>query len=583
MSLLPTPESHFNLVEVRDPTNVGWEDYKNYRFVEYYLKSALSFKIPISLTLIHNVINEESLARFEDRIKNTQWTYGWVPLNSTDYPDKIGELKTKGFIGKKRSFIVGAISQQEIGTGGHDLYFLLCKLIIGNSMCIKSDKTKDKKINQKKIPPFYNSYKLLTQDNMSVALISKDATGKGLSFQYELFKNNYICPLYVIKFLPIKDTIQKELDNFFCCKCRQKEAEVFCLVCEAYYDRDCYNVKHKAKGKIELSHGPWQELKHKQKQGFCSEHETREAEYYCLTCKRPVCSRCKIIVNQKANAHANHQVRDIFLAYEEETPNFFLADEIRKRAVLQLQRIKETVKALIEKQVLIEKEIDHEFREENDSIQSLTKEAKLKHFSVIAELNEMKKHLVNMDNYFHKCEGAMLEANLKPEAIWIKDNYEEVITDMFSNFDSIKLDYKVTPESFNEIKQTELKITKKIDAEREYFGIDTDEEIDKEDNYEYAHGMTKYIVSLKEEKDEAQKRKEKQAKDKQKQDFGEAKDPLKYVLEERIIDKQKEITVQELQKEVSMLVESKKDISQIDLNQNNASNNNLKDYNDNSE
>ena len=42
MSLLPTPESHFNLVEVRDPTNVGWDDYKNYRFVEYYLKSALS-------------------------------------------------------------------------------------------------------------------------------------------------------------------------------------------------------------------------------------------------------------------------------------------------------------------------------------------------------------------------------------------------------------------------------------------------------------------------------------------------------------------------------------------------------------
>ena len=188
-----------------------------------------------------------------------------------------------------------------------------------------------------------------------------------------------------------------------------------------------------------------------------------------------------------------------------------------------------------------------------------------------------------MDNYFHKCEGAMLEANLKPEAIWIKDNYEEVITDMFSNFDSIKLDYKVTPESFNEIKQTELKIIKKIDAEREYFGIQTDNEVDKEDDYEYARGMTKYIVSLKEEKDEAQKRKEKQAKDKQKQDFGEAKDPLKYVLEERIIDKQKEITVQELQKEVSMLVESKKDISQIELNQNNASNNNLKDYNDNSE
>ena len=562
MALRPTPESNLHLIEVRDPTNVSWSDYHNYRFVEYHLKSALSFKIPISITAIHNVINEEILTRFEDKIKNSQWTYGWVPLNSTDYPDKVGELKTKGFTNKKRSFIVGSINQQELGTIGHDLYFVLCKLITGNALCIK---TKDKKINEKKIPQYYNSYKLLTPDNMTVALISKDSTGKGLSFQYELFKNTFICPLFVIKFQQIKESIQKELDNFFCSKCRQKEAEVFCLVCEAYYDRDCYNVKHKAKGKTELSHGAWQELKHKQKQGYCSEHETKEAEYYCLTCKMPICSRCKIIVNQKANAHANHQVRDIFLSYEEETPNFFLADEIRKRAVEQLQRIKETVKALIEKQVLIEKEIDHEFREENDSIQALTKEAKLKHFSVIAELSEMKKHLVNMDNYFHKCEGAMLDANLKPEAIWIKDNYEEVITDMFSNFDSITLDYKVTPESFNEIKQTELRITKKIDIERKYFGIDEEEETDKDKAVELdkVHSMTKHIVSLKEEKDEAQKRKEKQAKDREKQDFGDAKDPLKYVLDERIIDKQKEVTLLEMQKEVSQLIDSK-NISQND-------------------
>ena len=153
----------------------------------------------------------------------------------------------------------------------------------------------------------------------------------------------------------------------------------------------------------------------------------------------------------------------------------------------------------------------------------------------------------------------MLDANLKPEAICIKDNYEEVITDMFSNFDSITLDYKVTPESFNEIKQTELRITKKIDIERKYFGIDEEEETDKDKAVELdkVHSMTKHIVSLKEEKDEAQKRKEKQAKDREKQDFGDAKDPLKYVLDERIIDKQKEVTMLEMQKEVSQLIESK--------------------------
>ena len=56
MALRPTPESNLHLIEVRDPTNVSWSDYHNYRFVEYHLKSALSFKIPISITAIHNVI-----------------------------------------------------------------------------------------------------------------------------------------------------------------------------------------------------------------------------------------------------------------------------------------------------------------------------------------------------------------------------------------------------------------------------------------------------------------------------------------------------------------------------------------------
>ena len=561
MSLTVAGNKNVYLNEITDSTLVDNSDYINYSFVEYYLKSALSFKIPITIQVIHNIKNDETHSKFKEKAKNSNWTYGWYPLNSTDYPDKIGELKTKGFTNKKRTFIVGGISQNELGTLGHDIYFLLCKLAIGNSLAIKSEKGKDKKINEKKIAPFYNSYKLLTPDNMTVALIPKDANGKGLTFQYELFKHTVVYPLYIVKFQQIKESIQKELDNFYCCKCLQKEAEVFCLVCEAYYDKDCYNLKHKSKTKSDLSHGPYQELRYKQKQGICTEHKNREAEYYCITCKRPICSRCKIIVNQKANAHANHQVRDIFLSYEDEIPNFFLADEIRKRAVNQLQRIKETVKALIEKQMLIEKEIDHEFGVENDSILSITKEAKLKHFSVIAELSEMRKHLVNMDHYFHKCEAAMLDANLKPEAIWIKDNYEEVITDMFSNFDEIKLDYKVNADSFYDIQQTDLRIIKRIDIEKSGFEFKEGEEYEidhiiERDNH---HLLTKKIVSLKEQKDEAQKRKEKQAKDREKQDFGDSKNPLRYVLEERQLDKQKEMTNLKMNKMVEGLFDNRQD------------------------
>ena len=199
MTLAPTSDNNIAFIDVKDPTIVNWTNFSSYRFVEYYIKSALTFKIPIVIEAIHNVKNEDTLVKFDDRIKQMQWTYGWFPLNSTDYPDKIGELKTKGFINKKRRFIIGTISQQELGTLGHDLYFLLCKRRIGNSLCIKSDKTKDKKINEKKIPLYYNSYKLLTLDNMTISLNGKDTNVRGLTFQYELFKNSYIYPLYVVK------------------------------------------------------------------------------------------------------------------------------------------------------------------------------------------------------------------------------------------------------------------------------------------------------------------------------------------------------------------------------------------------
>jgi len=251
------------------------------------------------------------------------------------------------------------------------------------------------------------------------------------------------------------ENIQKMKDNYFCSKCKLKEANFFCIDCEAYYDEECYMLKHRPKGKNEhLNHGQPQKLKSNQKEGYCCEHKSREAEYFCVHCKKPICSRCKMLAE---NIHSQHQVRDLYQAYDEELPNIYMANEIRKRCILQLNKIKRTIKLLIEKQILIEKEIDHEFREENDHIQSLTKEAKIKHFSIIAELNEMKKHLVNMDTYFLNREKSMTEIKLKPEAMWIKENYEEIITDMFKNFDSINLNYKVNSNSFKKVKKNRIK------------------------------------------------------------------------------------------------------------------------------
>ena len=237
-----------------------------------------------------------------------------------------------------------------------------------------------------------------------------------------------------------------------------------------------------------------------------------------------------------------HPVKDIYQAFDEELPNTYLYTDIRKRAVKMFEKIKETLKSLRNKQKMIEKEIEHEFRDENDVIQSLTKEAKLKHFSVSSELNEMKKHITNMNSYYSRCHKSMEDAKLYPEALWIKDNHEEVINDIYKNFSVINLDYKVDKESFKKIKQTELRIIKKIDVKKIPIGEQDEEQvypndvIIKDDQFT----LTKNIVSLKIEKQEEKIKKEQEDPSKKQQEFDINVIPFGYILKETVVNKQNE-------------------------------------------
>jgi len=219
-----------------------------------------------------------------------------------------------------------------------------------------------------------------------------------------------------------------------------------------------------------------------------------------------------------------------------------------------LKKIKKTVKALIEKQIMIEKEIEHEFRDENDIIQSLTKEAKLKHFSVSSELNEMKKHMTNMNSYFSKCYKSMEDARLYPEALWIKDNHEEVLNDIYKNFSVINLDYKVDKDSFKRIKQTELRIIKKIDIKKSNIGEQDESEVHSNDIImkDDQFTLTKKIVSLKTEKQEAKIKSDQNDQQNKKQKFEQASIDFKYVLSETLVNKQNEKANADMERQIKM-------------------------------
>ena len=203
---------------------------------------------------------------------------------------------------------------------------------------------------------------------------------------------------------------------------------------------------------------------------------------------------------------------------------------------------------------MIEKEIEHEFRDENDIIQSLTKEAKLKHFSVSSELNEMKKHMTNMNSYFSKCYKSMEDARLYPEALWIKDNHEEVLNDIYKNFSVINLDYKVDKDSFKRIKQTELRIIKKIDIKKSNIGEQDESEVHSNDIImkDDQFTLTKKIVSLKTEKQEAKIKSDQNDQQNKKQKFEQASIDFKYVLSETLVNKQNEKANADMERQIKM-------------------------------
>ena len=193
------------------------------------------------------------------------------------------------------------------------------------------------------------------------------------------------------------------------------------------------------------------------------------------------------------------------------------------------------------------------------------------------ELNEMKKHMSNMNSYFSKCYKSMEEAKLYPESLWIKDNHEEVINDIFKNFSVINLDYKVDKDSFKNIKQTELKIIKKIDIKKIPVGEQDESEvisndiIKKDDQFT----LTKKIVSLKNEKQEAKIRNDQNEQNNKKKKFDLASIDFKYVLKETLVNKQNEKVEADFKRQQKIEENEKKLQSQklfLQVNNNNKKN-----------
>ena len=148
----------------------------------------------------------------------------------------------------------------------------------------------------------------------------------------------------------------------------------------------------------------------------------------------------------------------------------------------------------------------------------------------------------------------MEDARLYPEALWIKDNHEEVLNDIYKNFSVINLDYKVDKDSFKRIKQTELRIIKKIDIKKSNIGEQDESEVHSNDIImkDDQFTLTKKIVSLKTEKQEAKIKSDQNDQQNKKQKFEQASIDFKYVLSETLVNKQNEKANADMERQIKM-------------------------------
>ena len=106
----------------------------------------------------------------------------------------------------------------------------------------------------------------------------------------------------------------------------------------------------------------------------------------------------------------------------------------------------------------------------------------------------------------------------------------------------INLDYKVDKDSFKKIKQTELRIIKKIDVKKIQIGEQDEGEVYQNDVIikDDQFTLTKNIVSLKNEKRDAKLKNEQDDPKKQKKQFDLNEIPFGYIFGETLVNKQNE-------------------------------------------
>lgn len=431
---------------------------EEWRFVEFHLKSAVPFETDIkNIAPIHN---QHMLINFEKHARGKLHTYAWFDVNNVDDKNKLPKLRSRGFeIGNNgMDFIVGTIfdeNSDENGFSELESNYILCKIIIGRSYCkivkdkIELDKYAMENAFKNMRPSGYDSI-VFCPTGSSYNKISKGGFGMTKSFRYRIFEATNVLPMYSVVFGPVDQNLVSYVSKRYCAECSEKDAEWYCINCEEYMCKECYNIIHGEKSadknyKLIMDHK--KEEVSKIKTGRCVFDPDKEVEYYCNNCNLAICSYCRVIGSHSRGDALTHDLVDIGIALENGNPEKLdiikSCEDKKKKGIEALSKVKIQIEKLRNQmQYDTDKRVQAEFSKESEHVQSKSLELLNSYLTTINELYVIKDSMNYLDKYFTDREAYLKENNNKAEFIWVWNHHNKILQEIMNNKLFITTDFK---------------------------------------------------------------------------------------------------------------------------------------------
>lgn len=457
----------------QQPSYIVKKNSDDWRLVEFHLKSSVPYEC--ELKKLQLIYNSHMKTTFDKAAKSKLTTFGWIALSNLDSSNTVTKLRSRGRfeIGLSgMDFLYGSIFENAsfIET---ESYFILCKLIIGRSFCkLVRDKNELSSyimdINQRNfLPDGYDSVMFSPINYFTSSYPSLQTAHK--TIRYRIFDSVSVLPMFFVTFVPQAYHLNTYISKKLCEECSEKEADFYCVLCEANFCNECNSTVHHEHSNDKALKALYE--KHLQQKipiskvtpGICDCNLDKEVEFFCHQCNITICSYCKLLGSHSRGEMSNHKLDDVQEHYLKQNPEKedsmkLLNDKIKKgqetisKLKFQIHQLRENI--LLE----AEKQLDDETEQEYTRQQLwLTSDIHL-NITNLNLLNSLKDCINDTNDYFNLRQNLVKNVSM-PELIYVFNSYKRIIDAFVCNRDSYNAKNKFPDRSnYNTSKFNEFKI-----------------------------------------------------------------------------------------------------------------------------